>query len=135
MPEAGRELPPDPEAQVDAGSGRCQRPWGWFETLADGESYRVKRLLVLAHQRISLQRHRHRCEHWVVVAGNGRLELEGESIPARPGVTLFIPVGAMHRLTAGSSDLVLIEVQRGDRLEESDIERWQDDYGRAVSST
>ena len=135
MAEPGHHLPTDPEPEADASTGQCQRPWGWFETLAHGNTYRVKRLLVLAHQRISLQRHRHRCEHWVVVAGNGWLELEGEALPAQPGATLFIPVGAMHRLTAGSSDLVIVEVQRGDRLEESDIERWQDDYGRTVSST
>ena len=106
------------------------RPWGWFETLGDGAGYRVKRLCVRVGQRLSRQRHHHRCEHWVVVGGNGLLECDGSRIEARAGTELFIPVGTIHRATATSADLVIVEVQRGDLLSEDDIERLADDYGR-----
>ncbi|MFQ6537409.1 MULTISPECIES: phosphomannose isomerase type II C-terminal cupin domain [Aphanothece] len=110
---------------------RVSRPWGWFETLAEGLDYRVKRLLIQPRMRLSLQRHRHRCEHWVVVAGSGLLHLEGQDIPAEPGTTLFIPVRALHRASAGAEALVIVEVQRGEELREDDIERLADDHGRA----
>ena len=106
------------------------RPWGWFETLGEGPGYRVKQLCVRAGQRLSRQRHRHRCEHWVVVSGSGELECEGRLVEAAAGTGLFIPLGAVHRATAGEADLVIVEVQRGDPLSEDDIERLADDYGR-----
>ena len=121
-------LPPTSDA------GRSQRPWGWFETLAEGEGYRVKRLRIHAGCRISLQRHRHRCEHWVVVQGAGRIDCEGRQIAAAIGTSVFIPVGGMHRASAGPVDLEIIEVQRGPLLSEDDIERFDDDYGRVVTS-
>jgi mannose-6-phosphate isomerase len=111
---------------------RCERPWGWFETLAEGEGYLVKRLVIRAGARISRQRHRHRLEHWLVVAGFGLIELNGEALSAAAGTTLVIPQGAVHRATATSADLLIVEVQRGDLLREDDIERLEDDYGRVV---
>lgn len=108
------------------------RPWGWFETLGSGEGYLVKRLCIRAGQRISLQRHQHRLEHWVVVAGNGELECDGSRIPAQPGTTLLVPCGAIHRATAGAQDLLIVEVQRGSLLQEDDIERLEDDYARCT---
>lgn len=119
-------------APQESDAHRCERPWGWFETLACGEGYLVKRLGIRAGRRISLQRHRHRCEHWVVVAGSGELELEGEAIPAAVGTSLFVPVGAWHRAAAGAEDLLIVEVQRGGELREDDIERIADDFGRAA---
>jgi mannose-6-phosphate isomerase-like protein (cupin superfamily) len=113
---------------------RVQRPWGWFETLATGPGYLVKRLRIRADQRISLQRHHQRCEHWVVVTGEGVMETEGGSITAVPGATLFVPCGALHRAAAGATDLEIIEVQLGEMLREDDIERFDDDYGRVVKS-
>lgn len=110
---------------------REERPWGWFETLGTGEGYLVKRLWIRAGQRISLQRHRHRSEHWVVVAGNGTLECNGSLHKASPGTALEVPCGAVHRAAAGSADLLIVEVQRGDQLREDDIERLADDYQRA----
>jgi mannose-6-phosphate isomerase len=109
---------------------RVQRPWGWYETLASGEGYLVKRLWLSPGQRISLQSHRHRCEHWVVVNGDGLLMLEDTTIPAQRGTTLFVPEGARHRAEAGSSALEIVEVQRGALLSEEDIERYEDDFGR-----
>lgn len=109
---------------------RSERPWGWFETLTAGEGYLVKRLCIHAGQRISLQRHRHRLEHWLVVAGNGLLHCDGSELQAHPGTSLLVPCGAIHRAAAGSSDLLIIEVQRGPLLSEDDIERLADDYQR-----
>jgi mannose-6-phosphate isomerase-like protein (cupin superfamily) len=117
----------------ESGSGRSLRPWGWFETLARGEGYLVKRLCLHAGSRISLQRHRHRCEHWVVVRGEGTVACEGRQWRVGPGDSAFIPLGAMHRATAGDAELELIEVQRGELLSEEDIERFADDFGRVVN--
>lgn len=112
---------------------RVERPWGWFESLGSGEGYQVKRLLVRAGNRISLQRHQHRSEHWVVVSGEGWLECEGRSIPAEVGTHLAIPQGAVHRARAGALDLLIVEVQQGPWLSEDDIERLSDDYGRPAA--
>ncbi len=120
-------LPPHPD-------GRIHRPWGWYETLGSGAGYLVKRLCLIAGRRISLQRHHHRCEHWVVVAGEGSLECDGQLVEAVAGTTLFIPQGAVHRASAGRHDLLIVEVQRGSILREGDIERLQDDYGRRLGS-
>ncbi|MCP9849009.1 phosphomannose isomerase type II C-terminal cupin domain [Cyanobium sp. Morenito 9A2] len=109
---------------------REERPWGWFEALGEGHGYLVKRLLIHAGQRISLQRHHHREEHWVVVAGSGWLELEGLPQPCAAGSTFHVPRGSLHRARAGDGDLLIIEVQRGATLREDDIERIDDDYGR-----
>ncbi|MFM1799083.1 MAG: hypothetical protein RLZZ117_1361 [Cyanobacteriota bacterium] len=109
---------------------RVRRPWGWYETLTADDGYLVKRLCLSPGRRISLQRHRHRCEHWVVVKGEGVLQLEDAAIPAEPGTTLFVPAGARHRAEAGAMALEIVEVQRGTVLSEEDIERFEDDFGR-----
>ena len=134
----GGQEPPGPSGAIL----RIDRPWGWFETLAfappasppgGGGGYAVKRLWIAPHGRISLQRHHHRSEHWVVVDGQGVLECGEERIAAQPGTTLFVPVGTIHRASAGPEGLLIVEVQRGDELREDDIERVADDYGRVVS--
>jgi mannose-6-phosphate isomerase-like protein (cupin superfamily) len=113
---------------------RVHRPWGWYETLippaAEGGGYAVKRLWLEPLGRISLQRHRQRSEHWVVVAGSGWLDCGADRLAASAGVTLEVPLGAIHRASAGSEGLLIIEVQRGGLLREDDIERFADDYGR-----
>lgn len=122
--------------------GRSHRPWGWYETLAqdlatgslaEGSGYLVKRLWINPNNRISLQRHQHRCEHWLVVQGSGRLECGGDDMEAAVGTSLFVPQGAIHRASAGPAGLLIIEVQRGLELREDDIERFEDDYGRVLS--
>jgi mannose-6-phosphate isomerase-like protein (cupin superfamily) len=110
--------------------GIVQRPWGWFETIGSGEGYLVKRLCIHAGARISLQRHHHRSEHWVVVQGDGELQCDQQRIAAQPGTTLWVPCGALHRASAGNQDLLIVEVQRGNWLSEEDIERVADDYQR-----
>ncbi|MFM2079840.1 MAG: hypothetical protein RLZZ219_522 [Cyanobacteriota bacterium] len=111
-----------------------ERPWGWFETLGSGEGYLVKRLCIRAGQRISLQRHRHRLEHWVVVSGSGELECDGQRLRADPGTTLLVPCGSVHRASAAGEDLLIVEVQRGSLLSEDDIERLADDYERCPAA-
>jgi mannose-6-phosphate isomerase len=110
---------------------RVRRPWGWYETLSTGEGYLVKRLWLSPGQRISLQLHHHRCEHWVVVNGGGLLTLGDATVSAERGTTLFVPKGARHRAEAGPAGLEIVEVQRGDPLLETDIERFEDDFGRS----
>lgn len=128
-PPSPQTAPPD----VPGAPLRTHRPWGWFETLATGSGYLVKRITILAGCRLSLQRHHHRCEHWVVVDGEGLLEVDGDRLRARPGTTSFIPVGSVHRAAADAGGpLVILEVQRGRRLLEDDIERLADDYGRVI---
>lgn len=109
---------------------RVERPWGWYETIGGGEGYLVKKLWLAPGCRISLQLHHHRCEHWVVVKGEGFLTLDNTRLTAAKGTTLFVPQGARHRAEAGSTGLEIVEVQRGDALSEADIERFEDDFGR-----
>lgn len=113
---------------------RHGRPWGWYETLVEDRGYLVKRLWIAPGQRLSLQRHRHREEHWVVVAGGDELHLEGRVAPLQVGQSVHIPSGAVHRASAGGSGLLIVEVQRGEHLSEDDIERLSDDYGRAEAT-
>ncbi len=109
-----------------------RRPWGGFETLEEGAGYKVKRLVVEPGHRISLQRHRFRAEHWVVVAGAPRIVIEGRARRLKPCGTVDVPRGAWHRIeNPGRRPVVIIEIQLGRRVEEDDIIRRQDDYGRA----
>ena len=110
--------------------GIVQRPWGWFETIGSGDGYLVKRLCIQAGHRLSLQRHQHRLEHWIVVSCSGQLECDGTSIEAEAGTTLLVPCGAVHRAAATDENLLIVEVQRGVHLSEEDIERLADDYER-----
>jgi mannose-6-phosphate isomerase-like protein (cupin superfamily) len=108
-----------------------QRPWGSWEVIAVGSGYAVKRIVVGAGQRLSLQRHAFRAEHWVLVAGAGRVTRGAEVLEVAFGDHVMIARGDVHRIeNPGPGDLVLIEVQHGERLDENDIERLDDDYGR-----
>ena len=110
-----------------------RRPWGGFETLAEGAGYKVKQLVVEPGHRISLQRHRFRAEHWVVVAGGPRIVVGGRVRRLKPRGTVDVPRGAWHRIeNPGRRPVVIIEVQHGSYLGEDDIVRRQDDYGRAA---
>lgn len=107
------------------------RPWGYFQVLDSGADYKVKLLVIQPGHRLSLQRHRWRTEHWHIARGTAEVTLHAESFTLEPGESVDIPALAWHRLSnGGDRALVLVEVQRGSRLEESDIERKADDYGR-----
>ena len=107
-----------------------ERPWGWFESVLKGDNYLVKRLLIRAGQRFSLQTHEYRDETWVVTSGDGLITIDDQVYSASPGLTVFITAGAVHRAEAGKDDLEVVEVQRGSILSEDDIQRLSDDYGR-----
>jgi mannose-1-phosphate guanylyltransferase/mannose-6-phosphate isomerase len=113
---------------------RMDRPWGWFQTLAEGEGYLIKRLWIAPGLRISLQRHSHRSEHWYVALGGGYVTIAGQHLEAQVDSTFDVPCGAIHRAQAGSEGMLIVEIQRGSLLIETDIERFADDYGRAPSS-
>lgn len=111
------------------------RPWGTYTVLDDSDSHKVKRIVVLPGQRLSYQRHAHRAEHWFVVSGSGAVTLDGEQVMVRSGQAVDIALGAAHRIqNTGGENLVFIEVQHGDSFDEGDIERLDDDYGRAAAS-
>ena len=110
------------------------RPWGSYEVLAEGDGYKVKRIVVKPHERLSLQYHNHREENWIIVRGSGIVTIGKKAIPCKRGKKFFIPIGAPHRIeNNGDVTLEFIEVQVGDYLGEDDIVRIQDDYGRAQS--
>lgn len=107
------------------------KPWGSFSTLEEGPGYKLKRLVVQPGQRLSLQRHRHRAEHWVVVAGTATVARGARRLMLRPRQCIAIPRRAWHRIeNRGRGPVVIIEVQHGRYLGEDDIVRRQDDYGR-----
>jgi mannose-6-phosphate isomerase len=109
-----------------------ERPWGNYQVVDEGEGYKVKRIVVHPGKRFSLQRHTRRAEHWVVVAGQGRVTRDGETIGLGPREAVDIPVGAAHRLeNVGDVPLVFIEIQTGSYFGEDDIERFEDDFGRS----
>ena len=113
---------------------RVERPWGHYEDLREGTGFKVKLIVVRPGQRLSLQRHQRRAEHWVVVSGHADVEVDGRTLQLAAGDTVDIPLGAWHRLgNRGSDDLTLLELQRGDHCGEDDIERRADDYGRSLS--
>jgi mannose-1-phosphate guanylyltransferase/mannose-6-phosphate isomerase len=117
-----------PEARTPA---RVHRPWGWYQTMDKGERFRVKRILVHPGRRLSLQRHHHRAEHWVVVRGTAEVERDGEVLLLRENESAYLPLGCLHRLSnPGRIPVEIIEVQTGSYLEEDDIVRTEDDYGR-----
>jgi len=108
-----------------------ERPWGSFTVLDEGDKYKVKRIEVLPGKRLSYQKHARRAEHWMVVAGRGKVTLDGNEVVLETGETIDIPIGGAHRIeNPGDKKLIFIEIQRGSYLGEDDIERLQDDFGR-----
>lgn len=108
------------------------RPWGFFEVLSDMDDHKVKRITVYPGKRLSLQRHRKRSEHWHCVQGTGEVTLDDAKIRFVKGDSVDIGRGSVHRVeNTGAEDLRFIEVQQGDYFGEDDIERLEDDFGRA----
>lgn len=107
------------------------RPWGSFESLAQGNGYQVKHIVVNPDSAISLQRHQHRSEHWTVVKGSAMVHCDGKEFALQENESTFIPLGSKHRLSnPGKVPVEIIEVQVGGYLGEDDIERFEDLYGR-----
>lgn len=111
---------------------RSYRPWGYYESLIQGDRFQVKRIVVQPGRKLSLQSHFHRAEHWVVVNGTARVTRDEEVMIVRENESVYLPLGCVHRLdNPGRIPLTLIEVQVGAYLGEDDIVRIEDTYGRA----
>ena len=111
---------------------REYRPWGWYQTINLGSRFRVKEIVVKPGGKLSLQAHHHRAEHWVVVRGTARVTIDERTQLVTENESVFIPLGAKHRLeNSGRIPMHLIEVQTGSYLEEDDIQRFDDSYGRS----
>jgi mannose-1-phosphate guanylyltransferase / mannose-6-phosphate isomerase len=111
---------------------RIYRPWGYYQGVDMGSRYQVKRIVVKPNAKLSLQKHFHRAEHWVVVRGTAEIEIGTETRTIHENESAYIPIGSIHRLAnPGKIPLELIEVQVGSYLGEDDIVRFNDQYGRA----
>jgi mannose-1-phosphate guanylyltransferase/mannose-6-phosphate isomerase len=120
-------------------SGRCEgsthrkvyRPWGWYDSIESGEHFQVKRLHVKPGAKLSLQMHRKRAEHWVVVSGTATVTNAQQTSNLNKGESTYIPLGITHALeNKTNKPLEIIEVQSGAYLGEDDIVRFEDIYGR-----
>ncbi len=120
------------EGRPEATQGtRGWRPWGWYQTVEQGERFKVKHIHVDPGAKLSLQKHWHRSEHWVVVRGTALVTCGDNTFVLRENESTFIPAGSNHRLeNPGKVPLRLIEVQSGEYVGEDDIVRIEDDYGR-----
>jgi mannose-1-phosphate guanylyltransferase/mannose-1-phosphate guanylyltransferase/mannose-6-phosphate isomerase len=111
---------------------RAYRPWGHYEGLIMGDRFQVKKIEVRPGAKLSLQKHFHRAEHWVVVSGTAIVRRDGEEIMLRENESVYLPLGCIHRMeNPGKIPLTLIEVQSGSYLGEDDIVRFEDTYGRS----
>ena len=111
---------------------KVHRPWGSYQSVDNGDRYQVKRITVKAGERLSLQKHHHRSEHWIVVRGTARVTIDEVVKTVHENESIYIPIGAVHRLeNPGKILLELIEVQTGSYLGEDDIIRLEDDYQRS----
>lgn len=110
---------------------RVPRPWGYYEILAEGSTFKVKRLMVKPGAKLSLQTHQHRAEHWVVVSGKAEVINDRQTIQLSVNQSTYIPQNTLHRLgNPGTEPLYVIEVQSGSYLGEDDIKRFDDVYSR-----
>ena len=107
------------------------RPWGNYDVIEQGRGYQVKRIRVLPGESLSLQSHQHRAEHWIVVVGTAKVTIDGTEQLLQANQSIYIPQHCVHALANPSKDVLeLIEVQTGDYIDEDDIVRYQDRYGR-----
>lgn len=107
------------------------RPWGYYIVIAQGEGFQTKIIHVNAGQKLSVQSHNHRSEHWVVLSGTAKVVLESKDYILSRGHSVDIPVKAIHSLqNPYEKDIEVIEIQMGDDLSENDIIRYEDMYGR-----
>jgi mannose-1-phosphate guanylyltransferase / mannose-6-phosphate isomerase len=110
---------------------KVHRPWGWYDSIDNGDRFQVKRIMVKPGASLSLQMHHHRAEHWIVVTGTAEVTCGERKILLSENQSTYIPLGEVHRLAnPGKVDLEIIEVQSGSYLGEDDIVRFEDTYGR-----
>lgn len=112
---------------------KVHRPWGWYDCIDEGSRFKVKRIQVKPGASLSLQKHHHRAEHWVVVTGTAEITNGDKVLTLTENQSTYIPLGEVHRLSnPGTIPLEIIEVQSGSYLGEDDIVRFEDNYGRTV---
>jgi mannose-1-phosphate guanylyltransferase/mannose-6-phosphate isomerase len=110
---------------------KVHRPWGWYDSIDEGERFKVKRIQVKPGASLSLQKHHHRAEHWIVVKGTAEITIGDKVLMLTENQSTYIPLGEVHRLAnPGTIPLEIIEVQSGGYLGENDIVRFEDTYGR-----
>jgi mannose-1-phosphate guanylyltransferase/mannose-6-phosphate isomerase len=110
---------------------KVHRPWGWYDSIDEGDRFKVKRIQVKPGASLSLQKHAHRAEHWVVIKGTAEIANGEQVLTLTENQSTYIPPGTLHRLSnPGDIPLEIIEVQSGSYVGEDDIERFEDDYGR-----
>ena len=110
---------------------KVHRPWGWYDSIDEGGRFKVKRILVKPKASLSLQKHHHRAEHWIVVTGTAQITIGDEIFTLTENQSTYIPLSEVHRLAnPGTIPLEIIEVQSGSYLGEDDIVRFEDSYGR-----
>jgi mannose-1-phosphate guanylyltransferase / mannose-6-phosphate isomerase len=111
---------------------KVHRPWGWYDSIDEGGRFKVKRIQVKPGASLSLQKHHHRAEHWIVVTGTAEITNGSKVFTLTENQSTYIPLGEVHRLAnSGTIPLEIIEVQSGSYLGEDDIVRFEDTYGRA----
>ncbi len=112
--------------------GDCDtREWGMWKVLSTGDNYIIKKITVLPHQILSLQKHLYRNEHWMILQGQGIVTLGKNLLKVKKNDTVYIPKGKKHRIeNRGKIPLIFIEIQTGEILDENDIIRFEDKYGR-----
>jgi mannose-1-phosphate guanylyltransferase/mannose-6-phosphate isomerase len=114
---------------------KVHRPWGWYDSIDEAERFKVKRIQVKPGASLSLQKHHHRAEHWVVVKGTAEVTCGDKKLLLSENQSTYIPLGEVHRLAnPGTIPLEIIEVQSGSYLGEDDIVRFEDTYGRNNNS-
>src|SRR5208337_873031 len=107
------------------------RPWGSYTILEEDARYKIKKITVLPGASLSLQKHRHRSEHWIVVKGTAGVRIADKDFVIHENESAFVPRSTLHRLSnPGIIPLEIIEVQNGEYVGEDDIERFEDKYGR-----
>ena len=110
---------------------KVHRPWGSYTSIENGDKWQVKLIKVKQGASLSLQKHQYRSEHWVIVSGTAKIEVDGKEFELCENQSTYIPIGSVHRLSnPGKIELSLIEIQSGSYLGEDDIERFEDNYGR-----
>ncbi len=111
---------------------KSERPWGRYEVLQESTTHKVKTIWVKPGSRLSYQRHRFRAEHWFIVQGSGVVTIDGIDSNVKAGDTVDFAIGVLHRISnTGTEEIIFVEVQTGTYFGEDDIERVEDDFGRA----
>ncbi|MDC2979364.1 phosphomannose isomerase type II C-terminal cupin domain [Pelagibacteraceae bacterium] len=112
-------------------NSKVNKPWGSFEILDNGKNYLVKKISVNPGGILSLQRHKYRSEHWIVAEGQAEVTVDDKISILDKNENIFIPQGSIHRLSnKTSNNLIIIEMWYGEKLDENDIERYEDIYNR-----